>query len=324
MLWWWVACGWQAEPAAEGLARAASRAPTVGEDGATTLAIPSRLGRLAIWRDQVVWSVPEAILGVPLDGGDTSVIATLPDDCWSRDLAVAGGALWATCGAQLLRIDGASAEVVLEGDFVHGAAPGHGGVYTCRGTRLVRVRDDGASYETLADLGVVPHAAGGPSAAACVGAEVLAGVDAAYVRHASYVWAVPRAGGAARVVRKAPLVQAWGDRLLEHGLREGRQVWVLDDRELVETGLPHPHAQVHEGALYSQIRPQDGEGTALVRIPLAMSPGAPAPVPEVLARAEGPIEDFVVWEGVLAWADGSAPRGGRIRFLPIELPQTVH
>ena len=317
-MWWMVlGCSWLTEPSPQALAASASMEATTDAGGVRTLARPQRLGAVVLWGDAVVWSVPSALLSVPVGGGQVEVLASLPPDCWPRELAVADEALFAVCGRQLLRVRPQQAVPVLEGDFVYGLVAGPRGVYTCRGSRLVRLQPDGETYETLADLGVVPHPAGGPAAAACVGAELALTDTQVLVRHDQYVWAVSKEGGAPQTVGRANRVGTLGTAALLHDDGPGRRAWRSGDDVVLETGLVAPCAS---SGLVETVtcRAQTPDGSRAQELILLTSQG---PLP--IARDLSSVVSVALGPTVVAWAEGSASTGGLIRITGKPAPQTV-
>ncbi len=310
--WLLVACSALQQPSPREIAADASVDPPVQVGGGASsrvMSTPSRLGAVTWVGDRIVWSVPQALLAVPAHGGPTTVYAQLPEDCWPRELAVAGGAVFAPCGGALLRVTAEVVRAVLEGPVLFGVAAGHGGVYTCRSTRLVRMSADGATYETVADLGVVPHPAGGPSSAACVGAELAVGDAYAYVRHGRYVWAVPREGGAPQELARAARILAFGDRLLRHDRVDGAWAWREGPRTWLATGLEEPCGTV-VGSWLVGCRRNEADELELVRVDL----GSSGSQPEVLASVSGDgVVGLAAAGSSLAWAEGDAETGGRLR-----------
>ncbi|MBX2797689.1 MAG: hypothetical protein KTR31_08480 [Myxococcales bacterium] len=317
-----VGCGtsWLTTP--ERVAATATIEPRTEADGRRTLATPSRAGAVALWGSRVAFSIPGGILGVPRSGGATTVVAELPSDCWPRSLATSAGALFVPCDDRILRIteaDPAASTPVLEGgSLLHQVVAAPDGVYTCNGTRLVRLASDGESYVTLADLGVVPPEEGGAAAAACLGARISVLQEAILVDQGRRAWRVPLQGGAPEVFEGTlGLLPTRAGTLTRRGLPH-RSSWFLDEHEVLSVADKGDCARAtRAGMLGCTGRDQ----TELVHLDLSTLGGDTTPTAHPVHVSPRAIFSVDVDGSTVAWAEGDPTSAAEIWLAEIPEPR---
>lgn len=321
-MWTWlVGCVFLASPDPAERAREASIPPQELPDGSRIVSAPAGVGALALLDGQILVSVPEALLTVPTDGGPTRVLASLPEDCWPQQIAISGGAPFVGCGSSVLRIAEQRAQVVLEGSLLHSVVAGHDGVYTCQGTRLVHIASDGRSHVTLAELGSVPSPNRGPATAACLGARIVPldepGSDEIFVFHVGRAWAVPRSGGAPRVLQPGPFLrQRLPGRWITQEGHPPEVAWTDGERSLLQTRTTAPCAVVEGDRLYTCVEASEQLPARIV----ALSPdGAARPI----STSDAPLLALTAGDGLLAWAAGRPGSGTSVGVRAIEADPTL-